>query len=75
VAGILRCSGVRVRTRALAHPSAAGAILDAAAAGGFDLIALETRGRRGAARLLLGSVADKVVRGTAVPVLVSRSPA
>jgi nucleotide-binding universal stress UspA family protein len=75
VARRLRAAGVRVRTRALVHPSAAGAILDAAAAGGFDLIALRTRGRGGAARLLLGSVADKVVRGAAVPVLVSRSPA
>jgi nucleotide-binding universal stress UspA family protein len=37
-----------------------------------DLIALETHGRRGLSRLLLGSVADKVVRGAKVPVLVQR---
>jgi hypothetical protein len=39
-----------------------------------SLIALETHGRRGLPRLLLGSVADKVIRGASVPVLVHRSP-
>ncbi len=38
----------------------------------IDMIALETHGRRGLARLLLGSVADKVIRGAHVPVLVQR---
>jgi nucleotide-binding universal stress UspA family protein len=35
-----------------------------------DLIALETHGRRGLSRLFRGSVADKVIRGARVPVLV-----
>jgi nucleotide-binding universal stress UspA family protein len=48
------------------------AILADAEASGIDLIALETRGRSGLARLLLGSVADKVVRGSTVPVLLRR---
>jgi len=39
---------------------------------GIDLIALETRGRSGLAKLLLGSVADKVVRGAIGPVLLHR---
>ena len=38
------------------------AILADADASGIDLIALETRGRSGLAKMLLGSVADKVVR-------------
>jgi nucleotide-binding universal stress UspA family protein len=38
-----------------------------------DLIALATHGRRGLPRLFLGSVADKVVRGSPVPVLVYRA--
>ena len=50
----------------------AGAILADAEANGVDLIALETRGRSGLAKLLLGSVADKVVRGATVPVLLRR---
>jgi nucleotide-binding universal stress UspA family protein len=35
-----------------------------------DLIVLGTHGREGLPRLLLGSVADKVIRGAATPVLV-----
>jgi nucleotide-binding universal stress UspA family protein len=38
----------------------------------MSVIALQTHGRRGLSRLLLGSVADKVVRGATVPVLISR---
>jgi nucleotide-binding universal stress UspA family protein len=37
-----------------------------------DLVAIATHGRRGLARLILGSVADKVIRGSRVPVLVLR---
>jgi nucleotide-binding universal stress UspA family protein len=37
-----------------------------------DLIALETHGHRGLRRLIVGSVADKVIRGAHVPVLVHR---
>jgi hypothetical protein len=36
----------------------------------FGLIALATHGRGGIRRLALGSVADKVIRGSEVPVLV-----
>jgi len=37
-----------------------------------DIIAMATRGRGGVERLVLGSVADKVVRGADTPVLVCR---
>ncbi len=37
-----------------------------------DLIAIATHGRGGLARALLGSVADKVLRGAKVPVLLTR---
>lgn len=46
----------------------AEAILDAAH--DFDLLVIATRGRKGAARALLGSVAEKVVRRAEGPVLV-----
>ena len=39
---------------------------------GEDTFALATHGRRGLPRLFLGSVADKIVRGSSVPVLVDR---
>ena len=36
------------------------------------LIAMETHGRRGLSRMIVGSVADKIVRGAEVPVLLHR---
>ncbi len=47
-------------------------ITEVAAERGTDLIAMTTRGR-GASRMILGSVADKVVRGTECSVLLVRS--
>jgi nucleotide-binding universal stress UspA family protein len=52
------------------HP--APAVLDLADRVDADLIVLGTHGRGGLRRLLLGSVADKVIRGTHRPVLVHR---
>lgn len=72
VAERLRRRSVEVATQVVAHPSPAGAILEWAAAYGADLIAMTTHGRGGLARLVLGSVADKVLRGTAVPLLLYR---
>ncbi len=72
VAAGLRLRGLRVQTRAVVDPQPAAAILRAGAAPACDLIALATHARRGLSRLVLGSVADKVIRGAAVPVLVYR---
>jgi nucleotide-binding universal stress UspA family protein len=44
-------------------------IIDVAHAEGADLLALTTHGRGRLLRLLLGSVADKVLRGSRIPVL------
>ena len=41
---------------------------------GYDLIVVGTHGRRGLRRLLLGSVAEIVVRSADVPVLTARVP-
>lgn len=49
-------------------------ILAAAAAAGADLVVLGTHGRRGVAHALLGSVAEKVVRRSPVPVLTVHPP-
>ena len=72
VAGRLRQRGLRVATRVVMADQPAPAILHEASPPAVDLVALETHGRRGLSRLLLGSVADKVIRGAAVPVLVQR---
>jgi nucleotide-binding universal stress UspA family protein len=53
----------------LAEGRAWEAILETSARVGADLIVIGTHGRRGIARALLGSVAEKVVRTSKVPVL------
>jgi nucleotide-binding universal stress UspA family protein len=68
----LRAGGRQVHTRTLLAAQPAVAILDAAHAHGADLIAIATHGRSGLARLLIGSVADKVRRGADMPVLLYR---
>jgi nucleotide-binding universal stress UspA family protein len=60
----------RIETVALLEYHAARAILGYVAEHEVDLIALSTHGRGSVSRLLMGSVTDKVVRASAVPVLV-----
>jgi nucleotide-binding universal stress UspA family protein len=68
----LRARSLAVQTRVISHDRPAAAILATDEVGAIDLIALATHGRGGLKRLLLGSVADKVLRGAATPVLVTR---
>jgi nucleotide-binding universal stress UspA family protein len=68
----IRARGLAVETRILRHAHPARAILECVVAVGADLIAMETHGRRGLSRLVMGSVTDKIVRGAPVPVLVHR---
>jgi len=72
VAAKLRERSLQVRTAVPVHRHAAVGIHETAEAEGADLIALATRGHGGLKRLLLGSVADKVIRGADVPVFVFR---
>jgi universal stress protein A len=53
----------------------AHAILDYASAHRVDLIVMGTQGRTGLSHLLLGSVAEHVVRSAPCPVMTVRSPA
>jgi nucleotide-binding universal stress UspA family protein len=62
---------VESETVSATHP--AEGILDFVEQNKVDLVAMETHGRGGVARLILGSVADKVIRGATVPILVHRS--
>lgn len=48
-------------------------ILQMAAEIGADLLVMSTHGRTGIDRFLLGSVTEKVIRSTEVPVLVTRA--
>jgi nucleotide-binding universal stress UspA family protein len=51
---------------------AGSAIVDAAQAHKVDLIVMTTHGRSGLRRLVFGSVAESVLRGTQVPILLVR---
>lgn len=63
---------LRVRTAVVADDRPANAIIEYAERHGVGLIAMTTHGRSGLARIVLGSVADKVLRGTSTPLLVYR---
>ena len=70
----LRARGLSIECEARTHPNPATAILDFAATHSVDAIALATRGRSGWARVAMGSVADKVMRASMLPVLLYRPP-
>ncbi|HWP46637.1 MAG TPA: universal stress protein [Candidatus Limnocylindrales bacterium] len=72
VAERLRLRSFQVQTKVIFHRHPATAILEEANKGGIDLIAMETHGYGGLRRLFIGSVADKVLRGTSIPVLLHR---
>ena len=49
-------------------------ILQEAEAGGYDVIVMGTLGRTGISKLLMGSVAEKIVQNAKCPVMVAKSP-
>jgi nucleotide-binding universal stress UspA family protein len=51
----------------------ADTLVDYAANNGFDLVVMATHGRSGLARWVVGSVADKILHYSTVPVLLIRS--
>jgi nucleotide-binding universal stress UspA family protein len=71
----LRATGARVRTRVRVADRPAPAILAYARRRSVDLIAMSTHGHGGVRRLVLGSVADKVLRSANAPILLYRSRA
>jgi nucleotide-binding universal stress UspA family protein len=66
----LSANGGEVQVHLVTGRHVASAILEEARAMGCDLIALATHGRGGLKRLILGSVADKVLRAASMPLLV-----
>jgi nucleotide-binding universal stress UspA family protein len=67
----LGTSGIRAETL-LKAGNPAEEIINAGADGRFDVIVLGIRGMGAVRRFLIGSVADRVVRHAAIPVLVVR---
>jgi nucleotide-binding universal stress UspA family protein len=72
VAARLRKEGLTVTTHPVEAPAAAATIIEQADALRVDLIAIASHGAGGITRLVVGSVADKVIRGSAHPTLVVR---
>jgi nucleotide-binding universal stress UspA family protein len=70
-----RLAGIPVDLAVVQHTSAAEGICEHAQRCGADLIALSTHGRTGLAHMLIGSVAERVVRHAPCPVLTLRSKA
>jgi nucleotide-binding universal stress UspA family protein len=74
VAERLRAQGMaRVETSVWYGPPAY-AIVEGARLYKADLIVMTTHGRSGLGRLILGSVAESVLRGTTTPILLLRAP-
>jgi len=70
----IRSRGVEVEHEVVFGPPAHEGILEQGSRTGADMVALSTRGRGPSTRLLLGSVADKVIRGSTAHVLVHQAP-
>jgi len=68
-----RQSGIAVRSSLCEAGDPASTILERAATGKYDLLVLGTHGRTGFSHVIMGSVAEKVVRRAPCPVLTVRS--
>ena len=72
VANRMRALGVKDVQCSVWYGGAPGAIIDAATFNRADLIVMMTHGRSGLGRLVIGSVAESVLRGTTTPILLLR---
>ena len=70
----IEAAGVTVDTRVVEQHTPWRGILEAAADTQADLIVMGSHGRRGLEKLVLGSVAQRVLQHAEVPVLVVRAP-
>jgi len=68
----MRRRGLRVTTSVAVDAQAGHGVLSEAEAVGADMVAMATHGRTGLSRAILGSAADKVLRGLHVPLLLHR---
>lgn|SRR3990167_7522986 len=70
IAEAAKAEGVEIETVVVEDHQTAKGIVDAAQASGADLIMMGSHGRSGIAKLVLGSVAAKVLALSPIPVLV-----
>jgi nucleotide-binding universal stress UspA family protein len=74
VAARLRMLGRKNVETSVWYRSAGAAIAEAARSRDADLIVMSTHGRSGLGRLILGSIAESVLRGTTTPIELVRMP-
>jgi nucleotide-binding universal stress UspA family protein len=74
VAERLRRQGAHAVEPSVWYGPAPASIVDAARLRAADLIVMTTHGRSGLGRLIVGSVAESVLRGTTTPILLLRAP-
>jgi nucleotide-binding universal stress UspA family protein len=76
---VLGDAGATFETKLVTEPAVAGdiagSINEAARQWGGDLLVIGTHGRRGVRRIVLGSVAEAVIRQATMPVLLVRGQA
>jgi universal stress protein A len=70
-----RAAGAPIDQTRLEAGDPARTIVEIAGSGSYDLIVIGTHGRTGLGHLLMGSVAEKVLRRSSCPVLSVRVPA
>jgi nucleotide-binding universal stress UspA family protein len=69
----LQAEGLQARFT-IRYGESASEILDYAEVNDVDLIATSTHGRSGISRWVFGSIAEKILRGTNIPILLVRAP-
>jgi nucleotide-binding universal stress UspA family protein len=66
--------GLTIRRATTERGRPSDVVVDAAKRGNYDLVTIATHGRTGFSRVLLGSVAERIVRHAPCPVLSARAP-
>lgn len=69
----LKLDGVKCQTEVISG-KVAESLVDYVEANGVDLIIIATHGRSGVSRWVRGSIADRILRASRVPVLMVRAP-
>ena len=73
LADLLRANGCTHVKTSVWYGAPARSVVDAAEAQKADLIVMTSHGRSGISRLIMGSVAESVLRGTTTPILLLRA--
>jgi len=73
VAGRLKAEGVKLQTAVL-RGKVADSLIDYSETNDIDLIIIATHGRSGVSRWVRGSIADRILQTSKVPVLMVRAP-